>query len=99
MRLRETQIEVAISGHEARNTAPRRVFVEKGVDFGEARLIACHFWVWSKEDTAGLAAALTTRGFRILAQGPATSSNDPSFVERRGWNSAIYRTHLAVRVY
>jgi hypothetical protein len=40
------------------------------------------FWTWSNEDAAGLAAALTTRGFRILAQRPGTSSNDPSL-----WNA------------
>ena len=77
MRLSETQIEEAISGHEARNTGLRRVFIEKGVDFGEPRLIECHFWTWSKEDAAGLVGALSTRGFRILAQRPAASSNDP----------------------
>ena len=81
MRLSETQIEEAISGHEARNAGLRRVFTEKGVDFGEPRLIECHFWTWSKEDAAGLAEALTTCGFRILAQRPAASSNDPSL-----WN-------------
>jgi hypothetical protein len=77
MHLSETQIEEAISGHEARNTALRRVFIEKGVDFAEPRLIECHFWTWSKEDAAGLTEALATRGFRILAQGPTASSNDP----------------------
>jgi Regulator of ribonuclease activity B len=77
MGLSEIQIEEAISGHEARNTGLRRVFIAKGVDFGEPRLIECHFWTWRKEDAVGLAEALTTRGFRILAQRPAASSNDP----------------------
>jgi regulator of ribonuclease activity B len=81
MRLSETQIEEAISGHEARNTALRRVFIEKGADFGEPRLIECHFWAWSKEDAADLAERLTIRGFRILAQRPAATPNDP-----RLWN-------------
>ena len=81
MRLSETQIEEAISGHEARNAGLRRVFIEKGVDFGKPRLIECHFWTWSKEEAAGLAEVLTTRGFRILAQGLAASSNDPAL-----WN-------------
>jgi len=81
MHLNETQIDEAIAGHEARNTALRRVFIEKGVDFGEPRSIECHFWTWSAEDATGLAAALITRGFRILAQGPATSPSDPSL-----WN-------------
>lgn len=78
MRLNESQIEEEISGHEARNAALRRVFVEKGVDFGEARLVECHFWTWCKEDAAGLAKALLNRGFLILSQGLAASSNDPS---------------------
>jgi hypothetical protein len=43
MHLSETQIDEAISGHEARNTELRRVFIEKGVDFGERRSIECHF--------------------------------------------------------
>jgi regulator of ribonuclease activity B len=77
MRLSETQIEEAISGHEARNTALRRVFSEKGADFSEPRLIECHFWAWSKADAAGLAEGLTILGFRILALRPAASPNDP----------------------
>jgi Regulator of ribonuclease activity B len=81
MSLSESQIEEAISGHEARNAGLRRVFTEKGINLAESRLIECHFWAWSKEDAAGLAEALTTRGFRILTQSPAASSNDPSL-----WN-------------
>jgi hypothetical protein len=79
--LSESQIEEAISGHEARNTALRRAFIEKRADFSEPRLIECHFWASSNEDAAGLTTALTTRGFRILAQRPAASPNDPSL-----WN-------------
>jgi Regulator of ribonuclease activity B len=81
MRLSESQIEDAISGHEARNAELRRIFVEKRVDFGEARLVDCHFWTWTKEDAAGLSKALLARGFLILSQGLAASSKDPSL-----WN-------------
>lgn len=78
MRLSESQIEEAISAHEARNAALRYSFTEKAVDFGEARLVECHFWTWSKEDAAGLAKALQDRGFLILSQRFAASSTDPS---------------------
>lgn len=77
MRLNESQIEEAISGHEARNAALRLVFVEKGVDLGEARQVECHFWTWNKEDAARLCEALVERGFLILSTGPSASSNDP----------------------
>ena len=79
MRSSETQIEEAISGHEARNAALRRVFVDKGVDLGAPRWIECHFWTWSEEDAVGLGEALTVRGFQVLKQHPAAS--DPSL-----WN-------------
>jgi hypothetical protein len=81
MRLSESQIEEAISGHESRNAHLRRVFIEKAVDFALPRLIECHFWTRSKEDAARLSEALATRGFRILAQRPASSATDPSL-----WN-------------
>ena len=77
MGLSESQIEEAISGHEARNAELRRVFVEKRVDFSESRLVECHFWASSKEDADGLAKALLARGFFIISQGPAASSNEP----------------------
>jgi Regulator of ribonuclease activity B len=81
MRLNESQIEDAISAHEARNVELRRIFVEKRVDFGEARLVDCHFWTWTKDEAAGLSKALIARGFLILSQGLAPSSKDPSL-----WN-------------
>lgn len=73
----ETDIDRAISGHEARNAELRRLFQEKGIDLGEARLIECPFWAWKAEHASSLAEDLVRRGFRILAQDSAASKQDP----------------------
>jgi regulator of RNase E activity RraB len=73
----EAEIEKVIAGHAARNAALRKVFVEKGIDFGEPRLIECHFWTWDGDDAENLALALVARGFRILARGSAATPSDP----------------------
>jgi regulator of RNase E activity RraB len=81
MKSAETDIEKAIAGHAARNAVLRNVFVEKGIDLDEPRLIECHFWIWSRDAAENLALALVSRGFHILAQHSAASSTDPSL-----WN-------------
>ena len=81
MRLNESQIEEAISGHESRNAELRRVLVEKRVDFAVPRLIECHFWTNNAEDATSLSAALAANGFQILALRPAPTATDPSL-----WN-------------
>ncbi len=73
----EAEVEESILGHEARNAALRRVFVEKKVALNEARLIECNFWTWSENDAMELAAVLTQRGFRILTRRPAAVPDDP----------------------
>jgi hypothetical protein len=77
MPMTEEGIEEATSGHVARNASLRRVFMEKGVDLGEPRLIECHFWTWSQEDAAGLGESLKRRGFTILVQRPAAIADNP----------------------
>lgn len=67
----EAQIGKAISDHQTRNAKLREAFIAKGVDLQESRLIECHFWAPNKENATGLAAALISRGFRILVQRPA----------------------------
>jgi hypothetical protein len=81
VRISEAEIETIIQAHKSRNEALRQTFISKGVDLGEPRMIECHFWAWSGDDAAGLAEALTMRGFRILVQRPAASPKDPSL-----WN-------------
>jgi len=74
-------IEEAILAHETRNEALRRLFQEKRVDLTEPRSIEFHFWTWSRDAAEALAADLTGRGFKILAQGPAAQKED-----RKRWN-------------
>jgi Regulator of ribonuclease activity B len=81
MHLIESQIEQAISDHDARNAELRRTFIEKEVDLDEARPVEFHFWAWSKQYAAGLAKALEDRGFLVLSKRSATSPSDPSI-----WN-------------
>ena len=81
MPISETGIEAIIQGHESRNAALRQTLIDKGVDLGEPRIIECHFWAWSKENTATLTEDLIRRGFKILVQKPAGSSKDPDL-----WN-------------
>ena len=71
-------LEELISGHEDRDAALRRLFSEKKVDVKEPRVIECHFWLWSEEDTGQLATALKNRGFEILAQCRASAPDDPN---------------------
>jgi len=77
----DAQIEKEISGHEARNAALRRIFVEKKVDLSEPRPIECHFWTWTHEDAVRIAEELTHRGFVIQTRRAAPSSSDPTL-----WN-------------
>jgi Regulator of ribonuclease activity B len=81
MQITESQIEHAISDHDARNAELRRGFIEKEVDLDEARMVEFHFWAWSKEDAAGLTKALEDRGFLVHSKRSTTSSGDPSL-----WN-------------
>lgn len=81
MRLTESQIEQAISDHDARNAELRLGFIEKRVDLDEARTVEFHFSAWSKQYAAGLANALKDCGFLVLSKSSSTSSGEPSF-----WN-------------
>jgi predicted membrane-bound spermidine synthase len=81
MQLTESQIEQAISDHDARNAELRRTFIKKGVDLDDARMVEFHFRTWSKEAAAGLSKALEDRGFLVVLKHPAVFSSDPSF-----WN-------------
>ena len=78
MRRESQEIEAVKAGHEARNAALRRVFLEKGTDLGETRLIECHFWARTELDAENLARSLKSLGFRILVMSPAASEYDPS---------------------
>jgi|SRR5579863_647946 len=78
MRRESQEIEAVKAGHEARNAALRRVFLEKGTDLAETRLIECHFWARTEQDSENLARSLKSLGFRILVEGPAASESDPS---------------------
>ena len=69
-------VEQIISGHEVRNASLRQVFLDRKVDLKEPRKIECHFWSWSRKDTAELAVSLKSRGFEILAQRPAAIPGD-----------------------
>lgn len=44
-------------------------------------MIECHFWAWSEENAASLATDLIRRGFDILTQRSAGSTEDPAL-----WN-------------
>ena len=77
----DSKIDEMIEGHEARNKALRRVFIEKGLDLREPRLIECHFWTWSSQDADDIAKSLVALGFKILRQQQAASPRDPSL-----WN-------------
>lgn len=77
----EAQIQEAISSHELRNAALRRLFIEKKVDLSEERQIECHFWAWSRQDAADLAEELMVRGFSILTQRLVAPPHDPAL-----WN-------------
>ena len=79
MQLTESQIEQAISDHDARNAELRRGFIERKVDLDEARTVEFHFRAWSKQYAAGLAKALEDRGFLVLSKSSSASSSDPSF--------------------
>jgi len=48
------KLNEAISGHDARNAALRRLLIEKKVNLIEPRLIECHFWTWSEEEAIDL---------------------------------------------
>ena len=74
----EARIDEAISKHETRNAALMRVFVEKGIDLSEARLIECHFWARDARGAADMEQALAMRGFKILNKRPSTSPRDAS---------------------
>jgi hypothetical protein len=78
MQLTESQIEQAISDHDARNVELRRGFIEKEVELDEVRTVEFHFWTWSKEHAAGLARALEDRRFLVALKHAAASSSDPS---------------------
>lgn len=77
----DSKIDAIIEGHEARNKALRRLFIEKGANLREPRFIECHFWTWSSEDADGIAKSLVALGFKILVQRQATSPSDSSL-----WN-------------
>jgi hypothetical protein len=77
LRATRKTIEEIISGHEARDTSLRHVFLEKKVDLTEPRMIECHFWTWSAQDADGLAEALRKRSFKLLALRPAGIAEDP----------------------
>jgi regulator of RNase E activity RraB len=79
--MQQQKLQEAILAHETRNVALRRLFQEKGVDLSEARCIECHFWAGGRDAAAALAAGLTDRGFKILAQGRAAQKED-----RNRWN-------------
>lgn len=64
----DSNIEADIAEHQARNAALRRIFLAKGVDLDESRIIECHFWAWSPDHADNLAAALVRLGFRILVK-------------------------------
>ena len=81
MQLTQSQIEQAVSDHDAKNAELRRGFIEKEVDLDETRTVEFHFRAWSKQYAAGLAKALEDRGFLVLSKSSSTSSSEPSF-----WN-------------
>jgi hypothetical protein len=72
----ESEIDEAIAGHQLRNEALRRLFLERGVDLKEPRKIECHFWTLGEEAAVQLEAALVTRGFAPIRQNRIENPSD-----------------------
>jgi len=81
MEITPNKLSEAISGHDARNAALRRLLIEKKVNLIEPRLIECHFWTWSEEDAIDLGRTLESRGFTVLVRRSAARPDDPDL-----WN-------------
>jgi hypothetical protein len=84
MGMARDKINEAISGHEGRNAALRTLLIEKKVNLIEPRVIECHFWTWSEEDTIHLGSALESRGFTVLLRRQAAKRDDQDL-----WNLEV----------